>query len=76
MCVMSHSVRSWCGDRSLTVSITMMEVAMKTGWERGMTQIYQYKRGGGVSLHKSLSSECAGGCLCPRHEHAHTQLSH
>lgn len=41
MCVMSHFVMSYHGDRSLTVSITMMEVAMKTGgWERGEIQIY------------------------------------
>lgn len=36
MCVMSHFVISYRGDRSRAMSITMMEEAMKTGgWEKG-----------------------------------------
>lgn len=76
MCVMSHFVISYRGDRSVTMSITMMEVAMKTGgWERGAIQINtkEEEKGEGL-LHKSLSSHSVrvGVCVSNIYTQTHT----
>ena len=71
MCVMSHFVISYHGDRSVAVSITMMEVAMKTGgWERGAIQINT--KGGEGLLHKSLSSHSVRVGVCVSNTHTHS----
>lgn len=75
MCVMSHFVISYRGDRSVAVSITMMEVAMKTGgWERGAIQINtkEEEEGEGLFTSRCLHTVCGWVSVSQTHTHTHS----
>lgn len=71
MCTMSYFVISDGSDRNLSVSITMIEVAMKTGGkQKGVIHIYPAE---GEDITKaSLFTVCKRGCLSQTHINVHT----
>lgn len=83
MCVMSQCVIPYHGDRSLAVSINMMEVGIQKknkkheGLEKGYDKVLPKGGGRGQNRQKSLySHKCVSGCLCLRTHTADSLVTH
>lgn len=81
MCVMSQCVIPYHGDRSLAVSINMMEVGIKKnkneGLGKGSDKVLAKGGGRGQNRQKSLySHKCVSGCLCLRTHTADSLVTH